>query len=90
MTLSNGEATVAGADGRAQFVALPLGTWSVYAFHAPTGSGGRLADIHLDAAGQSLEVVVVLDQKGVSRGPSSTTKLGRHRSAEEQCASRGP
>lgn len=81
VTLSNGEATVAGADGRAQFVALPLGTWSVYAFHAPTGSGGRLADIHLDAAGQSLEVVVVLDQKGRVSGTlfddeARTTPIG--------------
>ncbi len=81
VTLSNGEATVAGADGRAEFVALPLGTWSVHAFHAPTGSGGRLAGIHLDTAGQSLEVVVVLDQKGRVSGTlfddaARTTPIG--------------
>ncbi|MBK9968898.1 MAG: carboxypeptidase regulatory-like domain-containing protein [Holophagales bacterium] len=62
--LSNGEATVAGADGRAYFPALPLGTWAVHAFHAPTGRGGRLGDIHLGTAGQELQVVVVLDQRG--------------------------
>ncbi|HPA50406.1 MAG TPA: carboxypeptidase regulatory-like domain-containing protein, partial [Thermoanaerobaculia bacterium] len=64
VTLSNGEAAVAGADGRASFVALPIRKWDVYAFHAPTGSGGRLDNIDLATAGEALEVVVVLDQKG--------------------------
>ncbi|MCL4806577.1 MAG: carboxypeptidase regulatory-like domain-containing protein, partial [Thermoanaerobaculia bacterium] len=62
--LSNGEATVAGADGRASFAALPLGTWSVHAFHAPTGRGGRLDEVRLLTAGQEVEAVVVLDQRG--------------------------
>lgn len=64
VTLSNGEATVAGADGRASFAALPLGTWTLHAFHAPTGRGGRLSDVRLTTAGQPLEVVVLLDQRG--------------------------
>ncbi len=62
--LSNGEATVAGADGRASFQALSLGTYAAHVFHAPSGRGGRLGEIHLDHAGQDLEVVVLLDQRG--------------------------
>lgn len=64
VTLSTGEATVAGADGRVTFDALPLGSYDVHAFHAPSGRGGRATGVRLLAAGDSVEAVVVLDQRG--------------------------
>ena len=68
VTLSNGETTVSGADGRTSFAALPLGTWSLHAFHAPSGRGGRQGGVMLSTAGRDVEVVVSLDQRGLVAG----------------------
>ena len=54
MRLSNNEATVTGPDGVAFFDALPLGTYSVYAFYAPNGQSGRLSAVALTSAGQQI------------------------------------
>src|SRR6185369_4136847 len=62
--LSNNEATVTGPDGIAFFDALPLGSYSVYAFYAPTGQSGRLSDVNLSSPGQQVVRTVYLDQRG--------------------------
>ena len=62
------EATISDADGRAQFDALPLGTHEVYVFHAPTGRSGRVSNLQLTTAGQYLEEVVYLEQRGEVKG----------------------
>ncbi|HKV08514.1 MAG TPA: carboxypeptidase regulatory-like domain-containing protein, partial [Thermoanaerobaculia bacterium] len=66
--LSNNDATVTDADGVAFFDALPLGTYSVYAFYAPTGQSGRLSSVQLTSPGQQVARVVYLDQRGDVRG----------------------
>ena len=38
--LSNGDMTVTGPDGVSFFDALPIGTYTVYAFYAPSGQSG--------------------------------------------------
>ncbi|MFI5167823.1 MAG: Ig-like domain-containing protein, partial [Thermoanaerobaculales bacterium] len=58
------EVTVADAEGKVQFDALPLGTYSIYAFHAPSGRGGRVEGVNLASAGQHLETVIYLDHRG--------------------------
>jgi hypothetical protein len=66
--LHTGELTVSGPDGRAIFDALPLGTWSIYAFDAPTGRSGRLGGVVLSQPGQVVSPTVYLDQRGEVRG----------------------
>ena len=66
--LSNDEATVSGPDGIAFFDALPLGTYGVYAFNAPTGQSGRLSGVELTSPGQEIARTVYLDQRGEVRG----------------------
>ncbi|HUF85492.1 MAG TPA: Ig-like domain-containing protein [Acidimicrobiia bacterium] len=66
--LQGGEQTVSDAEGRATFDALPLGTWSIYAFDAPTGRSGRLGGVVLSQAGQVVSPTVYLDQRGEVRG----------------------
>jgi len=66
--LSNDDATVTGADGIAFFDALPLGSYSVYTFYAPSGRSGRLTDVSLSSAGQKVVRTVYLDQRGDVRG----------------------
>ena len=66
--LSNGEWTVSGPDGTVYFDSLALGSYSLYAFHAPTGRSGRLSGLHLSSAGQELSATVYLDQRGEVRG----------------------
>src|SRR6185295_17257845 len=66
--LSNNDATVTDADGVAFFDALPVGTYSVYAFYAPTGQSGRLAGVQLTSPGQGVVRTVYLDQRGDVRG----------------------
>ena len=39
---------MADADGRVTFDALPLGTYAVHAFDAPTGRGGQLTGLAID------------------------------------------
>ncbi|MFH1177056.1 MAG: Ig-like domain-containing protein, partial [Acidobacteriota bacterium] len=67
VTLGTGEATVTDGDGEACFAALPLGSYSVSAFHAPSGRSGR-ANLRLTAAGETLSAIVTLDQRGAVRG----------------------
>ncbi|MCP4657615.1 MAG: hypothetical protein GY856_19590, partial [bacterium] len=86
--LSNGEVTVAGPQGDVLFDALPLGTYSVYAFNAPTGQSGRISGLRLTAPGQHLSATVYLDQRGEIHGtlfddealyfpvPGGTVRLG--------------
>ena len=66
--LSNGEWTVSGPDGKVYFDALALGTYSVYAFHAPTGRSGRLGGLAVLTPGQHVAGTVYLDQRGEVRG----------------------
>ena len=66
--LSNGEITVAGADGRAIFEALRLNTYSVYVFYAPSGRSGRAAGLALTHGGQVVEETIDLDQRGKVSG----------------------
>jgi|GEM_PF-5747628 len=66
--LSNGEWTVSGADGKVYFDALALGTYSVYAFHAPTGRSGRLGGLAVLTPGEHVSGTVSLDQRGEVRG----------------------
>ena len=68
LRLSNGEASVSGTDGTVVFDALPLGTYSLYAFHAPTGRSGRVSGIGLTSPGQLVHATVYLDQRGEVRG----------------------
>src|SRR5262249_29340255 len=89
--LSNNEATVTGPDGIAFFDALPMGTYSVYAFYAPTGQSGRLSDVQLSSPGQQVVRTVYLDQRGdvlgtlwddaakPVRGPGPPGRLGGDR-----------
>ena len=62
--LSTGEWTVSGPDGLALWESVPLGTYSVYAFYAPTGQSGRVGNLRLTAPGQLLRGTVYLDQRG--------------------------
>jgi len=66
--LSNADMTVTGPDGIAFFDALPLGTYTVYAFYAPSGQSGRLTSVALTSAGQQVFRTVYLDQRGEVRG----------------------
>jgi hypothetical protein len=66
--LSNLEWTVSGPDGGVRFDALALGSYSIYAFHAPTGRSGRIAGLALSSPGQHLSATVYLDQRGEVRG----------------------
>ncbi len=66
--LSDNEATVTDADGVAFFDALPLGTYSIYAFYAPIGQSGRLSGVQLSSPGQQVARTVYLDQRGDVRG----------------------
>ncbi|HEX5715043.1 MAG TPA: carboxypeptidase regulatory-like domain-containing protein, partial [Thermoanaerobaculia bacterium] len=66
--LSNSDMTVTGPDGIAFFDALPLGTYTVYAFYAPSGQSGRLTSVALTSAGQKVFRTVYLDQRGEVRG----------------------
>jgi len=66
--LSNNDATVTDSEGVAFFDALPLGTYSIYAFYAPTGQSGRLSNIQLTSPGQQVARTVYLDQRGDVRG----------------------
>jgi len=58
------EATVSGSDGVASFEALPLGGYSVYAFHAPTGRGGRFSYVELTEAGSTLRRTLYVNVRG--------------------------
>ncbi|HTS01393.1 MAG TPA: carboxypeptidase-like regulatory domain-containing protein, partial [Thermoanaerobaculia bacterium] len=64
VTLSNGDVTVSDGNGQASFDALPLGTYSVHAFHAPTGRAGLTSGLALLGAGDHVDAVVVLDSRG--------------------------
>ncbi len=66
--LSTGEWTVSGPDGLALWESVPLGTYSVYAFYAPTGQSGRVGNLRLTAPGQLLRSTVYLDQRGTIGG----------------------
>ncbi len=66
--LSNGEATVTDSEGRVSFDALPLGTYSVYAFHAPTGRGGSVSGLALSTAGQLVTGTIQIDTRGQITG----------------------
>ncbi|MFL6203112.1 MAG: carboxypeptidase regulatory-like domain-containing protein, partial [Thermoanaerobaculia bacterium] len=66
--LSNNDATVTDSEGIAFFDALPLGTYSIYAFYAPTGQSGRLSNVQLTSPGQQIARTVYLDQRGDVRG----------------------
>ncbi|MEM8931210.1 MAG: Ig-like domain-containing protein, partial [Acidobacteriota bacterium] len=66
--LSNKEWTTTGADGVGVFEALPLGSYSIYAFHAPTGRAGRQSGLKLTGGGQTLKGTVFLDIRGEVRG----------------------
>ena len=68
VTLSTGEATVSDATGVAVFDALPLGSYSVYAFHAPSGRGKRKGGLTITIPGESVVTVVDLEQSGEVRG----------------------
>ncbi|HSL84805.1 MAG TPA: Ig-like domain-containing protein, partial [Thermoanaerobaculia bacterium] len=56
------------AAGVARFDALALGTYSLYAFHAPTGRSGRIGPLGLTSPGQHLTTTLYLDQRGEVRG----------------------
>ena len=58
------EMTVADSDGMAIYDALPLGAYSVYAFHAPTGRSGVLNYLSLNEAGQVFIADIWVDQRG--------------------------
>ena len=64
VTLSNGDVAVADANGQASFDALPLGTYSVHAFDAPTGRAGLTSGLRLQHEGDRVDSVVVLDTRG--------------------------
>ncbi len=66
--LSNGEWSVADAQGVVVFDALALGNYSVYAFHAPTGRSGRLGGLSLTSPGQDVHGTIYLNQRGEVRG----------------------
>ena len=66
--LSTGEWTISGADGRALWESLPLGTYSVYAFNAPTGQSGRVGNLRITAPSQLVKGTVYLDQRGTIAG----------------------
>jgi hypothetical protein len=66
--LSALEWTVSDPDGVVRFDALALGTYSIYAFHAPTGRSGRIGGLSLASPGQQLAATVYLDQSGEVRG----------------------
>ena len=68
VTLGSGEATISDGTGAATFEALPLGVYSVYAFHAPSGRGGRANALRLENPGEHVSAVVSLDQTGAVRG----------------------
>ncbi|HQQ77162.1 MAG TPA: Ig-like domain-containing protein, partial [Thermoanaerobaculia bacterium] len=68
ITLSNGDVTVADVNGQASFDALPLGTYSAHAFHAPTGRAGLTSGLRLQNAGDRVDAIVVLDTRGQVAG----------------------
>ncbi len=68
ITLSNGDVTVSDAQGQASFDALPLGTYSVYAFHAPTGQGGVVNGLRLLNPGDHVDGTIILDTRGQISG----------------------
>ncbi len=65
--LSNGEARVTGSDGEAGFEALELASYTVTAFHAPSGRSSR-AGFSLTQDGQHVSLTLVLDRRGEVRG----------------------
>ncbi len=64
VTLSNGDVTVSDTNGTATYDALTLGTYSIHAFHAPTGRAGLASGIVIPSAGASVEATVLLDARG--------------------------
>ena len=81
LTLSNGDVTVADANGLASFDALPLGAYSVHAFHAPTGRAGLVSGLSLQNPGDRVDAIVILDTRGQVGGTlwddaSKTTPVG--------------
>ncbi|MFV2074069.1 MAG: hypothetical protein ACC742_15665, partial [Thermoanaerobaculales bacterium] len=62
------ELTVADSAGIAYFDALPLATYSVFAFHAPTGRSGQAHGIVLSTAGQHVDRTLYVDQRGSVSG----------------------
>ena len=81
VTLSNGDVAVADTNGLASFDALPLGTYSVHAFDAPTGRAGLTGGLKLQSPGDRVDAVVVLDTRGQVGGTlfddaAKTTAVG--------------
>jgi len=66
--LSNGEMTVSGADGRAIFESLRVGTYGAYVFYAPSGRSARVSNLTLSFGGSIVEGTANLDQRGEVRG----------------------
>ena len=66
VSLSTGDMSVSDANGLAVFDGLPAdGTsYSAYAFHAPTGRGGRGGGLVLSQGGQEIEKTILLAQRG--------------------------
>lgn len=62
------ESTVAGQTGVAAFEALRLGGYSVYAFHAPTGRGGRLGYVALVDPGATVRRTLDVSVSGEVSG----------------------
>ena len=62
------ELTVADSTGVAHFDALPLLTYSITAFHAPTGRSGRLDGVRLSTPGQHVDRTLYVDQRGAVGG----------------------
>jgi hypothetical protein len=67
VSLNTGEMTVSDDQGRAYFMALPLTSYSVYAFHAPTGRSGRQW-VKLTVPGENVVITVTVDDSGKVRG----------------------
>jgi hypothetical protein len=68
VSISGGDTGVSGPDGWVAFDALALGSYSVYAFYAPTGQAGRAQGVQLTVPGQEREITVYLDQRGEVHG----------------------
>ena len=68
VSLSTHEQLTTDGDGRVRFEALPLATYSVYAFHAPTGRAGRLSNVRLSTPGENVAATVYLDLRGEISG----------------------
>jgi hypothetical protein len=59
---------VTGADGRLEFIAMPLDDYAATAFHPPSGRTGRKDGLRLDEPLEHLSVVIEVDQRGEIRG----------------------